>query len=246
MYLIDWLKRDYDIELDVSCFQDGAALATELCRALVDTGRDYAEQRHILLQSTDRHPDLAFGTVCLDQIDRIDAFRRRRAGIDDKPVRKCHSGVSKNKQWNAGAEYADMRFVAVREVNGDSAAAVEEMIRRMVAEGCIEARDDVVRDLRQGLGFILPGEDPVRRRRTVRWLRGLNALHFWVEAMLNGREPLIRPAGGAQGCWKTAASLFVDKDGRALTNQRLEHGILRNEEQRRWLLNVIPRTPRAQ
>lgn len=120
------------------------------------------------------------------------------------------------------------------------------MCRLMAAEGYVELRDDVVRDLRQGLGYYRPGEDTVRRRRTVRWLRGQNALHFWIAAMLGGRDPLIRVADGAPGCWVTAANLFVDRKNSAFVYSRLEHGILRNEIQRRWLLSVIPRSPHAQ
>ena len=245
MSLIEWLQRDFGVDLDTADIQDGAALAAALCRALVAAGMDYGEQRHILLQASDRHCDLAFGNACLVQVERLDAFRAHRATFVDRPVRKCHSGVSKNKQWEAGAEYAELRFVAARTVDEDLLDAVDDMCRRMAGEGYVELRDDVVLDLRQGLGYYRPGEDPVRRRHTVRWLRGQNALHFWVDAMLNGREPLIRAAGGAQGCWKTAASLFVDRQGRTFTNERLEHGILRNEEQRQWLLSVIPRTPRV-
>ena len=245
MLLIDWLKRDCGIHLDAATFRDGAVLAAALCQSLVDAGKDYGEQRHILLQATEHHCDLAFGNACLDQVDRLDTFLRRRAAYDDRPVRNCHSGVSKNKGWQAGAVYADLRFAAARAVDDDSAAAVEEMVLRLVAESYVEQHGDVARDLRQGLGYLLPGEDPVRRRRTARWLRGQNALHFWVAAMLGGREPLVRVADGAPGCWVTAASLFVDRQGRAFTYSRLEHGILRSEEQQRWLLSIIPRTPRA-
>lgn len=245
MSLIEWLQKSYGIDIDADGILEGEALAAALYRRLVAAGMDYGEQRHLLLQASDRCCDPCFGTACLDQVERINAFLARRATYDDRPVRNCHSGVTKNKQWAAGAEYAELRFVAARKVDEDSVAAVEGMNRQLVAAGYIEAVDYVVRDLRQGLGYLLPGEDPVRRRRTVRWLRGLNALHFWVEAMLGGREPLIRAAGGAQGCWKTAADLFLDKEGHALTNQRLEHGLLRNEEQRRQLLSLIPRTPKV-
>ena len=120
MLLIDWLKRDCGIHLDAATFQDGAVLAAALCQSLV-------------LQATERHCDLAFGNACLDQVDRLDTFLRRRAAYDDRPVRNCHSGVSKNKGWQAGAVYADLRFAAARAVDDDSAAAVEEMVLRLVA-----------------------------------------------------------------------------------------------------------------
>ena len=246
MSLTEWLKRDCGIDLDAACFQGGAVLAEALCQALVEAGKDYGEQRHILLAAADRHSDLAFGSACLDQVDRIDAFLARRARYDDRPVRNCHSGVPKNKVWAAGAEYATLRFAAARTVDEDSVAAVGEMVLRLAAAGYVEQNEAVVRDLRQGLGYYLPGEDLVRRRRTVRWLAGQNALHCWVAAMLGGREPLIRLADGSPGCWVTAADLFVDRKGCAFNNARLEHGILRNKEQERWLLSVIPRTPRAQ
>jgi len=53
----------------------------------------------------------------------------------------------------------------------------------------------------------------------------------------------IRVADGAPGCWVTAANLFIDRQGRALTYSRLEHGVLRSEEQQKWLRSLIPYTP---
>ena len=117
------------------------------------------------------------------------------------------------------------------------------MVSRLAEEGYVELQDEVLRDLRQGLGYYRPGEDVMRRRRTVRWLRGQNVLHCWVAAMLGGREPLIRVAEGAPGCWVTAANLFVDRKGCAFTYERLEHGVLRNDHLHRWLLSIIPRRP---
>lgn len=245
MSLKEWLKADYGVDFHADPGMGGDAQAAALFRTLEAAGLDYGLQRAILLEAGDRHQVLSFGTACLDRVDAIDAYLARRAATAEKEVRRCHPRVSKNKDWAAGAEYADLRFAAARTVDEDSVAVVEEMVRRLAAEGYVELHPDVVRDLRQGLGYYRAGEDPVRRRHTVRWLRGLNALHFWIDALLGGREPLIRVADGAPGCWVTAASLFVDVHGCALTNQRLEHGILRNDLQRQWLLSIIPRTPRA-
>lgn len=243
MSLTEWLKTAYGVDFLPGGGLHGGPLAEAFCRALEEAGLDYGTQRAALVEAADRRHDLAFGNACLDHAEAIDAYLARRAALVDREVRKCRSGVVKNKEWAAGAEYAELRFAAARPPDGDLLDAVDDMCRRLAGEGYVELRDDVVRDLRQGLGYYRPGEDPVRRRHTVRWLRGQNALLCWIAVMLGGRDPLIRVAGGAPGCWVTAASLFVDRQGRAFTYARLEHGVLRNELQERWLLSLIPRSP---
>lgn len=246
MSLTEWLKTAYGVDFVPADGLHGGPLAEALCRALEEADLDYGSQRAALHEAADRLHDLAFSNACLDHVDAIGAYLARRASMVSREVRKCHSGVVKNKDWGAGAEYAELRFAAARAIDDDLLDAVDDMCRLMAAEGYVELRDDVVRDLRQGLGYYRPGEDTVRRRRTVRWLRGQNALHFWIAAMLGGRDPLIRVADGAPGCWVTAANLFVDRKNSAFVYSRLEHGILRNEIQCRWLLSVIPRSPHAQ
>ena len=245
MLLAEWLKTAYGVMFSPSDGLRGGPLAEALCRTMEDAGLDYGTQRAVLFDAADRQHDLSFSNACLDHAEAIDAYLIRRASLVNREVRKCRSGVVKNKDWAAGAEYAELRFAAARTASDDLLDAVDDMCRRMAAEGYVELHSDVVRDLRQGLGYYRPGEDPMRRRHTVRWLRGQNALHCWIAAMLGGREPLIRVADGAPGCWVTAASLFVDRQGRAFTNERLEHGVVHNKVQEQWLLAVVPRTPKC-
>jgi len=243
MSLIENIMKYCGVEVDAAPGTRGDALAEAFFRALVDAGKDYGEQRHLLLVAADHVFDLDFGTACLQRVERLDAFRKRREALVDREVAKRHSGVVKNKDWAVGEAYASLRFAAAREVTAELVDAVEGMVGMLVEGGYVEPRADLVRDLRQGLGYYRPGEDPFRLRRTVRWLKGQNALHFWVAAMLGGREPLIRVAEGDSGCWVTAANLFIDRQGRALTYSRLEHGVLRSEEQQKWLRSLIPYTP---
>ena len=241
--LVESIKRYCGIELEAVPDQDGCALAEAFYRALVEQGKDYAEQRHLLLVACDHVFDTDFGNACLDRVARIDAFRQRRAEVVDREVAKRYSGVPKNKDWAAGEAYANLRFAPARTVTEHLILAVEDMIGLLVQENYLEPHGDLLRDLRQGLGYYRPDEDPLRRRRTARWLKGQNALHVWVAAMLGGREPLIRVADGAPGCWVTAASLFIDRQGRAFTYSRLEHGRLSNEKQEAWLRGIIPLSP---
>lgn len=243
MSLTEWMKTVYGTEVRFSGGACGAQLAAEFYRSLVDAGYDYQAQKRLLYDACGIHHDLAFGNACLDFIASIEDFEQRRGSLKVMPVRKCHSGVPKNKDWAPGAEYAELRFAAARTVGADLLDALDDMVDRMVGEGCIESRPDIRRDLRQDLGYYRPDEDIVRRRRTVKWLRGQNALHYWIASMLGGRDPLIRVADGAPGCWVTAASLFIDRQGRAFTYSRLEHGRLSNEKQETWLRGIIPLSP---
>ncbi|MGX8712888.1 MAG: hypothetical protein ACSW8I_04275 [bacterium] len=245
MSLTEWIKTDYGLAVDLPDACEGVPLAQTLYRALVAAGADYSTQKRLLYEASGRLHDLAFGTTCLDLIADIDAFERRRGDLRVAPVRKCHSGVHKNKDWQPGAEYAELRFSAARHPDSDLLDAVDDMLRLLIGEGYVESRPDVLRDLRQGLGYYRPDEDILRRRRTVKWLRGQNALHCWIVAMLSGRSPLIRVGDGAPGCWVTAASLFVDRHSRAFTYARLEHGVLRNALQRQWIEALVPKSPQS-
>ena len=178
-----------------------------------------------------------------DQVRKLigQAFERRRNDLHIVPVRKCHSGIPKNKLRKPGAEYAELRFAAARPPADDLLDAVDDMLKRLISEGYVESRPDVMRDLRQGLGYYRPGEDVMRRRRTVKWLRHQNVLRHWIAAMLSGRSPLIRDGDGAPGCWVTAASLFVDAKGQAYTHKNLNHVTLTNSLQRQWLETIVPK-----
>ena len=245
MELSEWLKTDCGLDLDVRGAADGVALEALLYRALVSAGKGYEEQRRILYESSGHYCDLAFGQACLDRIDAIERFEHRRAAVRVPRVRRCDSGVRKNKEWAPGAEYAELRFEAARKAEGDLMDAIDDMVGRLVEAGYLEARPDLPRDLRQGLGYFRPGEDLFRPRRTAKWLKGLNALHCWVVALLEEPGALCRVGQGAAGRWVTAASLFVDRQGRAFTYARLEHGVMRNQAQLQWLRRTIPRCPVA-
>lgn len=245
MSLTESIKKYCGVDLVVASGQGGAALAEDFYRALVADGKDYAEQRHLLLVAADHVFDLDFGNACLDRVAALDAFRERRAAVVDREVAKRLSGVPKNKDWATGEAFATLRFAPARKATDELLGAVEDMVGTLVKENYLEAADNLLLDLRQGLGYYRTDEDPLRRRRTARWLKGQNALHCWVAAMLGGREPLIRVAPGAPGCWVTAASLFIDRQGKAFTYSRLEHGRLKNEEQKQWLRDLVPLTPNS-
>lgn len=245
MSLTESIEKYCGIALGAVPGQDAASLSEAFFRALVDAGKDYGEQRHLIIVAMDHCHDVDFGERCLDRIARIDAFLQRRAAVVDREVAKRNSGVPKNKDWPAGEQYATLRFSPARTVTPELCRAVEDMVAALAEENYMEPAEGLLRDLRQGLGYYLPGEDTLRRRRTVRWLKGQNALHVWIAAMLGGREPLIRVADGAPGCWVTAASLFIDRDGRAFTYSRLEHGRLRDEDRTKWLQNTVPLTPNS-
>ena len=116
MSLKEWLKSDYGVDFHADPGMGGDAQAAALFSTLEAAGLDYGLQRAILLEAGDRHQVLSFGTACLDRVDAIDAYLARRAATAEKEVRRCHSRVSKNKDWAAGAEYADLRFAAARTV----------------------------------------------------------------------------------------------------------------------------------
>lgn len=242
MELREWLKRRCGLDLEADG-EGGATLAGRLQALLEAAGYDYGEQKELLLEAADRRHELAFGNACLDRIAAIEAYEERRRGVRVKRMVKCRSGVAKNKQWAMGAEVAELRFCAARRVDGEMCDLVDDMVELMVREGYVEGREGVVCDLRQGFGYYREGEDPCRVRRTVRWLRGQNLLHVWLVLLLGGRSPLVRVGEGGAGCWVTAASLFIDRHGKAFTYSRLEHGEVRNEEQLRWLRQTVPVAP---
>ena len=211
-------------------------------KAMADAGLDYALQKEILYEASGQVPDLAFGQACLDRIEAIVRFEARRRTLQVKKTRRCHAGVAKNKDWPPGAELAELRFQAARTPDSDLLAAIDDMVLRLVQRGYLEARPGIGRDLRQGLGYYAPGEDLFRPRRTAKWLKGQNALHCWVAALLAQPAPLCRVGEGALGCWVTAASLFIDRHGRAFTYDRLEHGVMRDAGELQWLRKTIPRS----
>lgn len=242
MKLDEWLHTRYGLALGGFDTADGAALEQRLYRAMVEAGFGYMLQREVLYEASGRHADLLFGQACLDRIDAIARFEDRRRAVSVRKTRQCHSGVSKNKDWAPGAETAELRFQAARTLDGDLMDAIDDMVMRLVDRGYLEARPDIARDLRQGLGYYRPTEDPVRPRRTAKWLKGQNALHCWVAALLAPPDPLCRVGEGALGCWVTAASIFIDRHGRAFTYDRLEHGVMRNTDELGWLVRSIPRS----
>ncbi len=243
METTEWIQQRYGLDLGADGTATGAALEQALYRALVAARCDYALQKEILYEASGHHHDLAFGQACLDRIDNIVRFEQRRAALQVRKTRRCHSGVAKNKDWAPGAEYADRRFQPARTPTGELCTLLDDMAARLVERNYIEARPDVARDLRQGLGYYRRGEDIFRRRRTVKWLKGQNALHCWVAAALDPADPLSRVGEGRDGCWVVAADLFLDRHGRAFTYSRLEHGVMRDRAELEWLRRTIPRSP---
>lgn len=241
----DRIKQICGFDFEADGAADGADLERRLYQALVAAGLDYALQKEILFDASGLHHDLAFGQACLDRIDAIDRFLLRRGALHHKKTRRCDNGVRKNKDWAPGADSAELRFQPARTPSDDLCRALDDMALRLVERGYIEARPDIARDLRQGLGYYRRGEDPLRQRRTVKWLKGQNALHCWVAAILHPEDPLCRVGEGNPGCWVTTASLFIDRHGRAFTYSRLEHGVMRNGDELRWLQRTIPRSPAA-
>ena len=144
---------------------------------------------------------------------------------------------------------ARLRFVAAWPIkNGlrnEVFDIVDDMLLRMASAGYIDSSSDALLDLRQGLGYYRPGEDYVRLRAPVRWLRGQNALHWWLCALLgdHGAAPLIRVPVGGPGRWVTAASIFADRNGGAYVYSQLEHGRPSNDTQRSWLDATVPLHP---
>lgn len=243
MRLTEWLQSKHGLRLEAPGGVAGEALEQRLYQAMVEAGCDYALQKEILFAVSGIHPDLAFGQACLDRIEAIGRFEERRRGLAVKNTRRCHSGVVKNKDWAPGADLAEQRFQAARTPQSDLLDAIDDMVLRLVERGYLEARPDIVRDLRQGLGYFRPGEDLFRQRRTAKWLKGQNALHCWVDDLLADPDPLCRVGEGAPGRWVTAASIFIDRNGRAFTYARLEHGRMSDDLERKWLKNSIPLSP---
>ena len=248
MSLAEWLMESHGVDFDPTGADSlqPSLMAQRLYDALVEAGKDYSEQKAILRQSCLHHCHYAFANACIDIIGEIDSMLQRLEGVPLEPVvEKRYSGVRRNKSWPAGKVYAEYRFSAARPLQAEVIDSVDDMVCRMARDGYLEPRPELITDLRQGLGYYLPTEDPLRRRRTVKWLRGQNLLHCYVSYLLGGADPLVRLAPGSPGCWIVAASLFIDRNGCAFTNQRLEHGTVSDANQLQTLRAFIPRTPMA-
>lgn len=243
MSLKESIEEYCKVNMDHYTGQKGSALAGWFFDALLDENPPFGEQCRRIKEAREHIHNLEFCQACDNRIREIGAYLKQHpdAGGGGKG---CHSGVTKNKDWPPGKEYAFLRFDPAREVSAELVDAVEDMIRAVARRNFFRCHDYTVCDLRQGLGYYRPDEDATRFRRTVCWMGDNNALHEWIDAMQTGRQPLIKPQG-RNGCWETAASMFVDRNGSAFTFQRLQRGYRKNEEIKRWFRSVVPRTPDA-
>lgn len=242
--LIQWFIREYKVELPLAAGLRGAELAEAFADALGAAGFSFDEQQAILLEAPQHCIDLAFAEACTARVERIEALQRRRAEALQRFRVRCQDGVGRRGLRQPAAEVAVYRFVPLWGATDEHADIVDDMLRRLAAEGYFLATGDALRDLRQGLGYYRRGEDTLRLRHPVRWLGGLNALHWWINLMFADRCRLIGTATGRPKKWVTAASLFLDRDGHQVTYDRIEHGEVTPAEQQR-LRALVPLMPNS-
>ena len=241
MSLEKWLIERYDLHLEAPQGASGVPLADALCSALAAAGFDFDSQAALLLEASERHADIAFAEACLDRVERIEALQARRREALQRHQARCQAGVGRRQPKAPAPEVAVHRFVPLWPASDQSADLVDDMLRRLASEGFILLEEWTLRDLRQGLGYYRRGEDPYRLRRPARWLAGMNALHFWVELMMDEEHALISVADGSAKKWVTAASLFTDRQGHAVTNGRIEHGEVESAALRRRIERCVPK-----
>lgn len=241
MSLDDWLIDEYGIRLGVpGDGVAGAALADALRRALVAAGRSYADQEAILRRAALAYADVDFGEACLALVDRIATLRLRLASLPAPPDAP-RSAPAARRLPAAGATHAALRFVALWPLESTTFDLVDDFVRRLAAAGYVAAQPALEADLRQGLGYYRPGEDPLRLRRTVRWLHRRQELRCLVRLLTEGPAPLCAvPLGSHSGRWQVAASLFVDARGLAIKNSQLDSGDPPPDRQAA-LRNLVPR-----
>lgn len=242
MMLSQWLIERFGVDLGVDAAVGGESLADAFGASLGAAGFDLDSQVAALLECAGRGDDVDFAEACLLRAERIERLQQRRREALLRHRARCQSGVAEKPSYPPAAEVAALRFSPLWDATDEHAAIVDDMLRRLVAEGYLQPDADALRDLRQGLGYYRRGEDPWRLRRPVRWLGGMNALHLLVHLLTNGPHPLVGTAPGAPQKWVTAASLFTDSNGLALTNQRIHHGIVSPAERRR-IERCVPRPP---
>ena len=240
--LEQWLIERFGVSLDGSAV-GGPALADAFGDALGAAGFDYDAQVGALLECAARGDDMAFAEACLDRAERIERLQQRRREALLRHRARCQSRGGEKRTYPPADTVAPLRFSPLWPATDEVADIVHDMLRRLVAEGYLPPDEAALRDLRQGLGYYRRGEDPWRLRRPVRWLGGMKALHFWIDLLATGDHPLIGIAPGAPPKWVTAASLFTDRQGRAVTNRRIEHGEVSSPGERQRIERTVPRPP---
>ena len=243
MSLRQWLIKEYAIDLHVDDAVGGAALADALAHALERADLPLDEQRELLLAVPAHTGSLDLCEACMLRAERIEALQARRREALLRWQAQCQNGVAKKRSREPAADVALYRFRPLWDETDESADIVDDMLRRMAAEGCLLLADGSLRDLRQGLGYCRRGEDPHRLRRPVRWLRGENVLHEWVQLLTERDDALCGVVDSSKGKWITAASLLCHANGTAYKNTQIHHGEVKPEV-RRWLDSLVPHAPK--
>ena len=242
--LRQWLIDEYGVELDASAEAlGGADLAAAVQQALVRARLGFDRQRAVLRAAAERQADVVFGNACLDAVDAIAAFQRRLADtpVPDSPSpSRRHSAVTARSARPPAPPFAELRFLAAAPDAPELADILDDFARRLVAQGYVENRPDIVRDLRQGLGYYRRGEDPLRLRRTIRWLRPQNQLSHLVRCLLDAQAPICRVPDGNAGRWQVTADIFADRAGRTFENRNFDHARLGDGPARRALEALVP------
>lgn len=243
-----WLLQQHGITLDTAVGMSGDEIVDSLCHALAAAGFNFDDQKSVLLEAPDVYCDADFLRACVERVKLIERLQDERREALMRHLSRCRNGVAGRHAQPPAAEVAIHRFVPCWPLTDETFSIVDDMLWRMADAGYIETNADVLRHLRQGFGYYRPSEDPFAVRRPVRWLRGQNALHWWLCGLLGdrGANPLITVSEGGVGRWITAASIFADSNGHAYTNAQLEHGRPASDDQRRWLDSVIPLRPSIQ
>ena len=240
MDLKEWLLRECGIVLDVEGV-GGVELADRLERALAMAGFVVEDQLPLLMEATRYAVDRDFYRACLERVDDIRQLQQRRSTLLASWHTDCHNRGAEKHTFVPAGDVVAKRFNALWDVTDDNADLVDDMVRRLAAEGYILLAGDAARDLRQGLGYYRRDEDRARLRAPVRWLRRYNTLHYWVNRLTGGDTPLCAAPGGIDGKWVVAAELFADRQGHAILTKSIRHGVVGSSQQRHFLDTVVPR-----
>ena len=243
MSLRQWLINDYAIDLHVDDAVGGAALADALACAMEHADLSLDEQRELLLAVPAHTGSLDLCEACMLRAERIENLQARRREHLLRWQAQCQNGVSKKRSREPAAEVALYRFNPLWDETDETADIVDDMLLRMASEGCLLLVDGALRDLRQGLGYYRRGEDTHRLRRPVRWLRGENVLHVWVQLLTERDDAMCGVVDSSKGKWITAASLLCHADGSGYKNSQIHHGEVKPEV-RRWLEGLVPHAPK--
>ena len=249
MLLRNWLIRDYELTLDTTAEMSGEELVNALCSRMTAAGFDFDKQKSILLDAPDNYCDTDFFEACINRVNKIENLQKQHQAAKQRHQAQCRNGGDKKRVRVPAAEFAIYRYAPTDDwpSTDESATLVDDMLKKIADKSYINPAADTLLDLRQSLGFYRPREDPGRLRRPVRWLGNLNVLHYWLCTLLGDHDPpaLITTIKGGGKRWETAASIFADKKGNALTYNRIEHGELSDPKLCQFLDSTVPLRPRS-